>query len=143
MTELYDYLEEIMPIKRVLFSLAVGIISLFIVLISGLTSDVVRSETIASRAFSAFSFTALASFILLMSGEEYAIFRTDRELERFIDDAPLAETGEDFDREEYLHEDEEEISNEINAEFKNEPVVEIEQDENFRPIDIGNFSNQN
>ena len=139
MTELYDYLEEIMPVKRVLISLAVGMISLFIVLISGLTNDFVRSETIASRAFSAFSYSTLLTFILIMGGEEYAIFRTDKELEKFVDDAPLEETDEDFDKEEYLHEDDEEISEEI----KNEPVIEIEQDDNFHPMNFGNFSNQN
>ncbi|MBR4153693.1 MAG: hypothetical protein IKT98_12165 [Selenomonadaceae bacterium] len=132
MTELYDYLEEIMPVKRVLIALAIGMISLFIVLISGLTSDFVRSETIASRAFSAFSYTTLISFILMMFGEEYAIFKTDKELEHFIDDAFLEETLEDFDREEYLYEylhgDEEENSDDAEAE------------NNFQPMDV--ISNQ-
>ena len=107
MTELYNYLEDIMPIKVVLISLAVGMIALFIVLFSGLTSDFVRSETIASRAFSAFSYTCVISFVLMMIGEEYAIFKSDKELEHLIDDAPIEETGEDFDREEYLHEEDE------------------------------------
>ena len=131
MTDLYNYLEEIMPIKRVLIALAVGIIALLIVLISGLTSDFVRSETIASRAFSAFSYTCLASFILMMLGEEYAIFKTDNELEHLIDDAEIEETDEEFDPEEYLHEDDEEA---------NEPLIEIDVDDNFQPM---NFSNQN
>ena len=130
MTELYDYLEEMMPIKTVLISLAVGIVSLLIVLMSGLTSDFVRFETIASRAFSAFSYMTLASFLLIMIGEEYAIFKTDKELEHLVDDAPIVETGEDFNKEEYLHEDdEEETSNET--------------DETFETIDVGDFSNQN
>ena len=133
MTDLYNYLEEIMPIKRVLIALAVGIIALLIVLISGLTSDFVRSETIASRAFSAFSYTCLASFILMMLGEEYAIFKTDNELEHLIDDAEIEETDEEFDPEEYLHEDDD-ISE------ANEPLIEINVDDNFQPM---NFSNQN
>ena len=131
MTELYDYLEDIMPIKRILIALAVGIVALLIVLYSGLTSDFVRSETIASRAFSAFSYTCVISFVLMMIGEEYAIFKTDKELEHLIDDAPIEETGEDFDREEYLHEEDE---------TPNEPTIEINIDDNFQPM---NFPNQN
>ena len=65
-----------------------------------------------------------------MSCEEYAIFKTKRELENFIDDAPVAETNENFNRAEYLHE--------------NEPVAEPEPvvDNSFRPMDFANFSNQ-
>lgn len=114
-----------MPIKRIIISLAVGMVSLFIVLISGLTSDFVSGGTVASRALSAFSFTSLVSFIFLMSCEEYAIFKTKRELEHFIDDAPFAETNENFNRAEYLHEE--------------EPVAE----DSFRPMDFGQFANQN
>lgn len=135
MTELYDYLEDIMPVKRVIISMAVGMISLFIVLISGLTSDFVRAETIASRAFSAFSYTTLISFILIMCGEEYAIFKTDKEIENLIDDAPIIETEEDFNRDEYLyeylHEDE-------NNEENSDEFVET-----FQQPGMGNFSNQN
>ncbi len=134
MTELYDYLEDIMPIKVVLISLAVGILALLIVLYSGLTSDFVRSETIASRAFSAFSYTCVISFVLMMIGEEYAIFKTDKELEHLIDDATIEETSEDFDREEYLHEEDE------TPEVENEPTIEINIDDNFQPM---NFPNQN
>lgn len=120
-----------MPLKRILISLAVGMVSLFIVLISGLTSDFVRSETVASRAFSAFSFTSLVTFIFLMCCEEYAIFKTKRELELFIDDAQVAETDENFDRKEYLHEEEEPAP------------VEVEMPDNsFRPMNFANFSNQ-
>lgn len=114
-----------MPIKRIIISLAIGMVSLFIVLISGLTSDFVSGETVASRTFSAFSFTSLVTFIFLMSCEEYAIFKTKRELEDFIDDAPFGETNENFNRAEYLHEE--------------EPVVE----DAFRPMDFGQFANQN
>ena len=134
MTELYNYLEDIMPIKVVLISLAVGMIALFIVLFSGLTSDFVRSETIASRAFSAFSYTCVISFVLMMIGEEYAIFKSDKELEHLIDDAPIEETGEDFDREEYLHEEDE------TPEVEDQHTIEINIDDNFQPM---NFSNQN
>ncbi len=97
-------------------------VALFIVLISGLTSDFVRGATVASRTFSAFCFASLVSFIFLMSCEEYAIFKTKRELESFVDDAPLAETDEDFNRAEYLHEEEE--------------------PETFHPMDFANLSNQ-
>ena len=130
-TELYDFLEDIMPVKRVLLALAVGIVSLLIVLISGLTSDFVRSETIASRAFSAFSYSTLITFILIMGGEEYAIFRTDKDLENFIDTAQIVETGEEFNREEYLHEDDEEIL---------EGTVQKNEGD-FRTIDIDAVSN--
>ncbi len=122
MTGFYGYLESVMPIRQILISLAVGMVALFIVLISGLTSDFVRGATVASRTFSAFCFASLVSFIFLMSCEEYAIFKTKRELESFVDDAPLAETDEDFNRAEYLHEEEE--------------------PETFHPMDFANLSNQ-
>ena len=128
-----------MPIKRVLISLAVGMVSLFIVILSGLTSEIVRTEIIASRAFSAFSFATLASFILMMCGEEYAIFKTDKELENIIDEAQIEELDEEFNKEEYLREDDEEILIDV----KNQPAVEIEQDENFRSVNFDNLPNQN
>lgn len=121
MAEIYSFLEEIMPVKRVLFSLAIGMVSLFIVLISGLTSDFVREETIASRTFSAFCFTTLWSFVLIMAGEEYAIFKSNRELEDFIDSAQIKETGEDFNRDEYLglSEEPEEVEEDATADVDN------------------------
>lgn len=126
LSEIYSYMEDIMPVKRVLISLAIGMISLFIVLVSGLTSGFVREETVASRTFSAFCFTGLMSFIIMMSCEEYAIFKTKRELEHFIDDAQIAETGEDFNIDEYFP--------------KEEPVKEestaTEEEESFRPLDF-------
>ncbi|MBR6888010.1 MAG: hypothetical protein IKN16_06140 [Selenomonadaceae bacterium] len=126
MTGFYGYLESVMPIRQIVISLAVGMVSLFIVLISGLTSDFVRGATVASRTFSAFSFTSLVSFIFLMSCEEYAIFKTKRELESFVDDAPLEETGEDFNRAEYLHEEEEPAP---------EPEA-VAEENSFRPMDF-------
>lgn len=102
MAEIYSFLEGIMPVKRICLSLAIGMVSLFIVLFSGLTSDFVREETVASRTFSAFCFTTLWSFVLIMAGEEYAIFKSNRELEDFIDSAQIEKTGEDFNRNEYL-----------------------------------------
>ena len=127
MTGFYSWLESVMPIRTILISLAVGMVSFFIVLISGLTSDFVRGATVASRTFSAFSFTTLATFIFLMSCEEYAIFKTKRELENFIDDAPLEVTDENFNRAEYLH-------------VKVQPTVEPEPaaDNSFRPINFAN-----
>ena len=149
MAEIYNFLEDIVPIKRMLISLAVGIISLLIVLISGLSSDFVRPEIIASRAFSAFSFSALACFIILMSGEEYAIFRTNKELEDFVDDAQIIETGEEFDREaylyEYLHDAEEENQEDVSeeSEVETESSTEGEPENTFRPMNFSNLSNQN
>ena len=132
-----------MPIKRILISLAIGMVTLFIVLVSGLTSDFVREETVASRTFSAFSFATLLSFILMMCGEEYAIFKTDRELENFIDSALLAETDEDFDREEYLRveEDEEAPSSPDESESAVE-IVENPEPVGFEPMNFNNLSNQ-
>ena len=130
MTGFYNYLESVMPIKQIIISLTVGMVSLFIVLISGLTSDFVSSATVASRTFSAFCFTGLGSFIFLMCCEEYAIFKTKRELENFVDDAPFEDTDENFNRAEYLQEYEPATAP--------EPVVENA----FRPMDFANFSNQ-
>ncbi len=114
--------------------MGIGMVSLFIVLISGLTSDFVPSEAVASRTFSAFSFTSLVCFIFMMSCEEYAIFKTKRELESFIEDATLKETSEKFNRAEYLHEKKDDTKNKIN-------VTETPADNVFRPIDY--TGNQN
>lgn len=110
MAELYEYLARYMPIKKMLISLAVGMVSFFIVLISGLTSEFVRSGTVASRTFSAFCFTSLWSFVFIMAGEEYAIFKSKRELENFIDSAQIEENDEDFNRDEYLGIKEDEVT---------------------------------
>lgn len=80
-------------------------VSLLIVLISGLSSEFVRGATIASRTFSAFCFTASVSFILMMLCEEYAIFKTKRELENFINDATY-EDVDNFNLAEYFPDDE-------------------------------------
>ena len=109
-----------------MISLAIGMISLFIVLISGLTSEFVSGETVASRTFSAFSFTSLVSFIFLMSCEEYAIFKTKRELEHLIDDAQIAETGEDFNIDEYFPKEEP----------AEEDSAESTEEDAFRPLDF-------
>ena len=142
MSEIYSYMEDIMPVKRVMISLAVGIVSFLIVLFSGLSSGFVREETIVSRTFSAFCFTGLASFILMMSGEEYAIYKTKRELENFIDDAQIAATGEDFNIDEYFPKDEEPVAEEPAAEesaaeelAEDESTATTEEDA-FRPLDF-------
>ena len=135
MSGFYKYLESIMPVKKILMSLTVGTVSLLIVLISGLTSDFVTPQAVASRTFSAFSFTALSCFIFFMCCEEYAIFKTKRELENFIDDAAV-EDVENFDRKEYLHEDEDENSgNEISTAEVSQEIHEA-QDDSFRPMDF-------
>lgn len=114
MSDIYSYMEDIMPVKRVLISLTVGIISLMTVCFSGLTSGFVRQETLFARSFSAFCFSALATFILLMSCEEYAIYKTKRELQLFIDQAQIVETPEDFNKEEYFPKDEELAQEKVN-----------------------------
>lgn len=104
-----------MPLKRIIISLAVGMIPLFIVLWAGSNNRFVDSATVASRTFDAFSFTSLICFIFLMCCEEYAIFKTKRELEHFVDDATV-EDAEDFNREEYLRDDDDEPSTDFTAE---------------------------
>ena len=140
MTGFYSYLESIMPVKRILISLTVGMVSFLIVLISGLTSDFVRGTTVASRTFSAFSFTSLACFIFLMSCEEYAIFKTKRELEHFVDDAQIAPTDEDFNRAEYLHEDDDSTESTATNDLPDES--DATEEAVFRPIDFGGLSSQ-
>lgn len=137
LSEIYSYMEDIMPVKRVMISLAVGIIALLIVWYSGTSSGFVREETLMSRTFSAFCFAGLASFILMMGGEEYAIYQTKRELEHFIDDAQIAETGEDFNLDEYFPKDEEpaeEVA--VAEESSTEEIVDTADDESARPLDF-------
>lgn len=116
----YSYLESIMPLKRIIISLTVGMIPLFVVLFAGLNNRFVDGATVASRTFDAFLLTSLICFIFLMSCEEYAIFKTKKELEHFVDDASV-EDAENFNREEYLREDDDEPST---------------QDDSFRPMDL-------
>ena len=136
MSEIYSYMEDIMPVKRVMISLAIGIIALFIVWYSGTSSGFVREETLVSRTFSAFCFTGLASFILMMGGEEYAIYRTRRELEHFIDDAQIAETGEDFNIDEYFPKNEQPAEEVVADETPAEENVEPADDDSSRPLDF-------
>ena len=137
MSEIYSYMEDIMPVKRVMISLAIGMVALFIVWYSGSSSGFVREETLVSRTFSAFCFTGLASFILMMGGEEYAIYRTRRELEHFIDDAQIAETGEEFNIDEYFPKDEEPAEEALVAEEPPaEESAETAEDDVSRPLDF-------
>ena len=137
MSEIYSYMEDIMPVKRVMISLAVGIVALFIVWYSGTSSGFVREETLMSRTFSAFCFAGLASFILMMGGEEYAIYKTKSELEHFIDDAQIAETDEDFNIDEYFPKDEEPaVEVAVADETPAEEIVEPAQDDAPRPLDF-------
>jgi len=137
LSEIYSYMEDIMPVKRVMISLAIGIIALFIVWYSGTSSGFVREETLLSRTISAFCFAGLASFILMMGGEEYAIYQTKRELEHFIDDAQIAETGEDFNIDEYFPKNEEpaeEVT--VAEESAAEETVETADEDSLRPLDF-------
>lgn len=127
----YNWLSEILPLKRIFISLFVGIVTLLIVLYAGLNSEFVRIGTVVERAFSAFTFTGLLTFIILMSCEEYGIYRTKRELEAFIDLGELTETGEEFDRAEYLQ---------IEAEPTVEPEPVVAED-NFRPMNFSSIRN--
>jgi len=94
MNGLYKYLEEKMPVRRILISLAAGAAAFGIVLYSGLTSEYVRAATVARRAISAMSFCGLVTFIVQMSLEEYALFKTKRSLTKFIEEAPIKPSGE-------------------------------------------------
>ena len=91
MTGFYSYLQSVLPLNRILVSLAIGVVPMFIVLVAGLNSPFVTAETIACRTFSAFLLTSALCFSLMMTCEEYAIFVTKRELEHFIDDAKFNE----------------------------------------------------
>lgn len=137
MAELYEYLARYMPIKKMLISLAVGMVSFFIVLISGLTSEFVRAGTVVSRTFSAFCFTSLMTFIFFMTCEEYGVYKTKRELEDFVDFAEESETDEDFDRDEYLKTEDDEQPEESSDEFNE--YVYGDEPEDFRPIEFENY----
>lgn len=138
MTDLYAYLSVIMPIKRVLIAMAVGLASLFIVTISGLTSEVVRSEILVSRAFSAFAFASLASFILIMCAEEFALFKANREYERFIDDAQIEILADDFNIDDYLRNDD--VASSFDA--KKPQTLETKLDDSFHSINFNNLPYQ-
>ena len=71
-----------------------------------------------------------------MSCEEYAIFKTKRELEHFVDDAQIAQTDENFNRAEYLHEDDESTATNDELKESEEPEEAV-----FRPMSFGDLSN--
>lgn len=96
MNGLYKYLEEKMPVGRILISCAVGAAAFGIVLYSGLTSEYVSAATVASRAISALAFCGLLTFIVQMSLEEYALFKIKRYLSKFIEEAPMVEEPEEL-----------------------------------------------
>ena len=137
MTSFYDYLALRMPIKQMLVSIAVGMVALFIVLISGLSSVFVRSETVASRTFSAFCFTTLVTFIICMCCEEYGVYKTKKELEHFVDNAAETETDEDFDRDEYFRDDDDEKPSD---DFGEGYEVYGDEPEDFQPMEFEDYS---
>ena len=126
MTGFYSFLETIMPVKRILISLACGMVSLIIVLLAGVSSDFVSSAAVAERSFNAFALTALGCFIFLMSCEEFAIFSTKRELENLVDAAAL-EQVQSFNREEYLQEQ------------VDDSAADQTVDNSFRPMDFNSI----
>ena len=131
MNGFYYWLQGVLPLKRILISLGIGLCALAIVLYSGLNSDFVRAGTVAARGFYAFAFTGLSAFILMMSCEEYAIFKTKRELESIIADAALTEAT-DFNLAAYRAELYPEPVAESEAEL--EPEAEPDSEPSFRPI---------
>ena len=94
MSGLYKYLEGELPLKRLMVSVLVGLSALAMVLYCGLTSPNVRPETACTRGLSAGAFACLVTFIVLMSVEEYAIYKTKRELEYWITSATETECDE-------------------------------------------------
>lgn len=82
-----------MPVQRIIISMAVGMVPMIIVLITGLNNRFISGAEVASRTFSAFCFTGLVCFILMMSCEEYALYKSKKELEQFVDEAGLEETA--------------------------------------------------
>ena len=93
MNGFYSWLSGVIPLTRILISLAVALIFGSVVVYAGMNSDFVLFGTVLERGFNAFSFSGLVTFIGLMSVEEYAIWKTKRELERFIESAQLSETA--------------------------------------------------
>jgi len=76
----------------------------------------------------------------MMGGEEYANYRSKRELENFIDSAQIAATGEEFNIDEYFPKEEEPaeedaVAEEISSEDTAETVETAEEDA-FRPLDF-------
>ena len=92
---MYRYLEGILPLKRMLISAAIGAICLAIVLLSGLNSDYASSETVFSRAAEAFTLTSLLSFIVLMSAEEYGVYKSKSEIEKLIETVEIRNAGKE------------------------------------------------
>lgn len=93
MNGLYKYLEEKVPVERILISCAVGAAAFVIVLYSGLTSEYVSAATVASRAISALALCVLLTFIVQMSLEEYALLKIKRDLTKFIEEARPVEVS--------------------------------------------------
>ena len=94
----YKFLEEILPLQRMLQSVGVGTVCGLIVMTAGLSNPFVTVLVAGARACYAFLCAAAITFVLLMSCEEYAIYKTKRELEEFIDAAGVEDTEYDEER---------------------------------------------
>lgn len=84
-----NFLDSLLPLHIIIVSLSAGVISLVIVLLSGLSGDNVSTSAVIGRSLYAFAFVGLVNFIVIMSIEEYALWRTNRELEEIIEKAQL------------------------------------------------------
>lgn len=94
----YKFLEEKMPLQRMKHSAAAGLVCGLIVLTAGLASPFVTVLVAWGRACYAFLCAGLITFVMMMSCEEYAIYKTKRELEEFIDAAGVEDTEYDEER---------------------------------------------
>lgn len=84
-----NFLHSVLPLKIVMLSVAVGAFSFLIVLIAGMRSDYVTSPEVIGRGFYAAAIAGLVVIIVMLSMEEYAQWRTKRELEELIEEAEL------------------------------------------------------
>lgn len=84
-----NFLHSLLPLNEILVSLTMGIMSLVIVVVSGLSGDNAPAAVVAGRAVYAFGLVVMVVFTVMMSIEEYALWRTKRELEELIEKAEL------------------------------------------------------
>ena len=115
--------------KVLLTALLLGVVSMIIVFVAGLTSGVVRLTTLAFRAIFAFAMTSAASYFLMMLYDLYEELKM-KKMKKALEEVEKAQNAENI-------ETEKESETEKPATAENQS----ELPEAFQPISADNLPN--
>ena len=117
--------------KVLLTALLLGVVSMIIVFVAGLTSGVVRLTTLAFRAIFAFAMTSAASYFLMMLYDLYEELKM-KKMKKALEEVEKVQNAEDIETEKESELDTEKPATEEN---------QSEQPEAFQPISADNLPN--